>query len=99
MSSAFDLLRTTNNYKPYLGFKNLKIGNHEIISFKLIKNKFYRGGSDVAKKTLIAELENEIVFLPSYISDRIGYSAERVAEINLEPIKKYLVFNGKHADG
>lgn len=95
MTSAFDQLKSFGDGKPYHGFAKLEHGNHEILNFRWVKNKLYREDGDLPKRSLLVELEDQVLFLPAYISAKIGYSDEKVDEINIDPRKKYLYFGGR----
>lgn len=94
MTSAFDVLKSFQDGKPYRGFASLEKGNHEIIEFRLVKNKLHREDSDIPRLSLLVELKDQVLFLPAYIAQKIGYSYEKVDEINADPRKKFLFFGG-----
>lgn len=77
--------------KPYLGFAKLEIGHYEIFGFRLVKNKFAK--KDDCKKSLVVELEDQVVFLPKYFSEKIKETD--IDELNSNGEKKYLFFGGK----
>lgn len=95
MSSAFEVLKSFPEGKPYKGFSHLEQGNHQIFTFRWVKNKMYKEDSGMSKKSLLAELKDQVLFLPAYIAQKIGYSDEKLAEINADPRKKYLYFGGR----
>lgn len=79
--------------KPYLGYVKLSIGFHEIISFRLVKNKFAPAGDHENKKSILVELKEEIVFLPQYFKDCLG--EEDINDLNSANETQYLYFGGK----
>lgn len=94
--SAFSLLQRIGNLKPYLGFKQLSIGNHEIVKFRVVTNKQYREGApDTTKKALLVELEDQVLFLPHYFFEEVECDEEKVYELNKDGVKKYLFFGGE----
>lgn len=95
--SAFDLLAKVSQFtKPYLGFKRLRIGNHEIVNFKLVNNKMYKPDAEnpKPKRVLMVELKDQVLFMPDYITRVMGESDEKVAELNSDGRKKYMFFGG-----
>lgn len=93
--SALLKLQQVNDVKPYYGFTKLSIGHHEIVCFRLIKNKFAK--KDDCKKTILVELNDQIVFLPKYFAEKIKESD--IEELNADGEKKYLFFGGKRENG
>lgn len=85
-----NVLKKLNSFggfeKPYHGLPKLKLGYHEILSFRESTGRYGRG--------IIAELEDEIIFLPQYMVEKID--SEDVRELNDSPEKMYLYFNGRH---
>lgn len=78
--------------KPYNGFSKLSLGFHEIFSFRTVKNKFAKRG-EKGSKTIVAELEKEILFLPQYFSETI--SEEDIERLNTCNEKLFLYFKGQ----
>lgn len=78
--------------KPYYGFAQLAIGFHKIICFRITKNKFAKKG-EKGTKTIVVEMEKEILFLPQYFSEKL--TEDDVKELNEcnEPI--FLYFGGQ----
>lgn len=69
--SAFSLLR--NNLKPYKGFSQLAIGNHEISRFKLVKNKMYNSSNPASlPRIILVELKDQVLFLPEYFAHQLA---------------------------
>lgn len=95
MTSAFDQLKSFCDGKPYKGFSELEHGTYEILNFRWVKNKLYKEDGDLPKRSLLIELEDQVLFLPAYITAKIGYSDEKVDEMNADPRKKYLYFGGR----
>lgn len=79
--------------KPYYGFAQLSLGFHEIISFRAVKNKFAKRG-EKATKTIVAELQKEILFLPQYFSERL--TEDDIDNLNSCDDKVYLYFEGQN---
>lgn len=95
MSGALQLLKNAGaGHKPYKGFSQLAVGNHQIFSFKLVPNKLYSKDKKTTKKTLIVELNEEIIFLPDYFAASINEDERKVNELNTDGIRKYLYFGG-----
>lgn len=80
------------NPKPYNGFAQLSIGFHKIISFRMVKNKFAKKG-EKPSKTLVVELQKEILFLPQYFSENL--SEDDINELNESDESVYLYFGGR----
>lgn len=88
-------LEDTKPNKPYNGFAKLCIGIHQIMSVRFVKNKFGKKG-DGSSKSILVELEEEVLFLPQYFSQKL--SKEDVHELNssIESNENvYLFFGGK----
>lgn len=82
--------------KPYKGFTELEIGVYEIVRFRFIRNKFY--DPDVAnspRKTLVAELHDQILFLPSYMAANFQNDEKLLESINNDGVKRFLHFGGQ----
>lgn len=77
--------------KPYHGFGKLAIGCHKILCFRIVKNKFKKDESD--GKSLLVELDNEVLFLPQYFLKTIN--GEDVNELNTCGESMYLYFGGR----
>lgn len=89
--SAFQKLQEAGESKPYYGFAKLTLGHHEIICFRLIKNKYAQ--KDECKKCLLVELKDQIIFLPKHFSENIN--EDDITELNSDGETKYLYFGGK----
>lgn len=88
------LKKLAKKEKPYNGFTNLAVGYHEIVNFRTTKNNFAKKGEP--PKTIVAELEEEILFLPSYFWNKVD--EKDLDELNnlIQTGKKvYLHFGGK----
>lgn len=90
-ANALKKLQQAGETKPYFGFSKLPMGYHEIIGFRLTKNKFAK--KDECKKTILVELKEQIVFLPKYFSENI--KEEDINDLNSDGETKYLFFGGK----
>lgn len=97
MSSALDLLRSfSKTEKPYYGFKKLPLGNYEIKSLRLVRNKHYKKTKEGSlKQTIIAELEDQVLFLPEYFAKHMQNREDMIEEFNNSGVKNFLVFGGK----
>lgn len=69
----------SKNNKPYFGFNKLNKGYHEIVKFRVVSNKYAKKG-DACKKSILIELEKEVLFLPSYF--RAKFSDVEIEEFN-----------------
>lgn len=93
--NALKKLETVHPNKPYHGFTKLKIGSHEVVNFRTIKNKFGKK-SDGSNKSILVELKEEVVFLPQYFWQKLN--EEDLKELNESIQAKdciYLYFGGK----
>lgn len=84
--------------KPYLGFEKLSHGNHEIVKFRLVRSTFCKldpENKPIPRKCLLVELEDQVLFLPEYISKEFENREDKVAELNEDGIKKFLFFGGR----
>lgn len=84
--------------KPYNGFTKLAKGYHQIVQFKSVKNKF--GKKSEYKKSIIVELEDQVLFLPGYFWQKIN--EDDIAALNIaisECQMMYLFFGGKQPEG
>lgn len=96
MSALAKLRMVTSNQstsKPYHGFTKLSVGYHKIECFRLVKNKFTKDATDDQKKTILVELENEIVFLPQYFMNVLD--KDDLNNLNCADEINYLYFGGK----
>lgn len=90
--SALKKLEEVIANKVYQGFTKLALGYHKIFGFKLVKSKFGKK----CEKSLMAELEDQVLFLPSYFSQRIGEDDIRELNENIEKDKAiYIYFGGR----
>lgn len=91
--SALAKIKSIGN-KPYHGFSKLPHGYHEIVCFKLTKNKYAAADDEQEnKKSIIVELKNEILFLPKYFTENIN--EDDINDINSSNEILYLYFGGK----
>lgn len=99
MTSAMDMLTGIQN-KPYLGFASLAPGNYEIKKFRIVKNKLFKADAEkpALKMTLLVELEDQVLFMPEYISCNFVENEAKVAELNSDGMKKFLFFGGKRGN-
>lgn len=72
--------------KPYFGLPKLSLGYHKVIGFSVSEGIYGR--------SVIAELEDEIIFLPRNLSDKLNN--EDIVELNKSEVSVYLFFGGKH---
>lgn len=89
-------LEAVNPNKPYLGFAKLKNGFHEIVCFRITKNKFGKK-TDGSNKSILVELLQEVLFLPQYFWSKLTEADINVLNSCIENGSKvYLYFGGKH---
>lgn len=87
-----DVLKKLNNKaesesKPYNGLPKLAIGNHKIVHLRESHGKFGR--------SVIVELQTEIIFLPSYISGKLNETdIDKLNDLNKKD-QLFLFFGGK----
>lgn len=88
------------NVKPYHGFASLQPGKYKIIKFSMVANRFAANHpEDSANKTTIkAELEDQILYLPNYLTEKMKEDPEMVNQINNSGIQFYLHFYGKKTE-
>lgn len=80
--------------KPYIGFTKLKIGYHSIHRFRLVKNKF-ASKDDKDAKSILAELENQVVFLPNYFFEILDADDIKELTSGESDEQMYLYFGGR----
>lgn len=96
-----DILKKLENIKPnkpYRGFAKLSVGYHEILLFRIVKNK-YGKKNDVSAKTILIELADEVLFLPQHFLkffNEDGIERLNAAIENGEPV--YVYFGGKEKE-
>lgn len=96
--NALKKLSQVKPNKPYHGFSKLDIGFYRIECFRVVKNKFGKK-SEGSAKSILAELKNEVVFLPQYFWDKID--EEDINELNLSITageEIYLHFGGRNEE-
>lgn len=97
---SLELLKSIGSSKPYYGFKELPHGNHKIELFRLVKNKHFDPKEPKSlARTLLVELENQILFLPEYFAAGLNDDDDKIRELNDDPTVKYLYFGGKREGG
>lgn len=83
--NALRKLEDVTPNKPYLGFAKLSRGYHQILSFRIVKNKFGKKG-DGSSKSIIIELRDQVY-------------AEDIRELNEDIQKKneaiFIYFGGR----
>lgn len=101
MSSALKKLTSIGQYdKPYFGFSTLPHGYHEILNFRFMNNKNYKPDENdekkkSAKRILVVELKDQILFLPEYFALKLNDNDAELDEMNNDGEKKFLYFGGK----
>lgn len=91
-------LANIKDNKPYRGFSKLPLGNHLILNFRTVKNKFCKKGDPA--KTILVELQNEVVFLPNHFMQKISEPELKLLnELIEEGQNVYLFFGGKTEGG
>lgn len=81
--------------KVYLGFAKLSLDYHQILAFRTVKNK-YGKKNDGSAKSIMIELEDQVLFLPQYFKQKI--TDEDIIELNTSIENKksvYLYFGGR----
>lgn len=92
--SALAKIQMIGVSKPYHGFAQLTIGYHEIVRFRLVKNKFVKkDASESEKKSILLELNDEIVFLPQYFKEIL--TDDDIISLNSGGENMYLYFGGR----
>lgn len=93
--SAIAKIQMIGVSKPYYGFATLSIGYHEIVRFRLVKNKFVKKDASESeqKKSILLELKDEVVFLPQYFMDNL--SEDDIINLNSAEERMYLYFGGR----
>lgn len=108
--SVFKKLQSVGSNKPYYGLTKLNIGYHKIMCFRVVKNNFAEkddtsaadsggtsksaAGSGGTSKSIIAELKDQIVFLPQYFISLL--TTNEINELNSNKTEKmYLYFGGR----
>lgn len=95
MSTLLRKLQDTESAKPYYGFMKLQLGFHKIYAFKVTKNKFGKKSVPLSNKSIMVELESQVVFLPSYFWTRISESDIDGLNAELKNEDAWLYFGGK----
>lgn len=97
--AAIDLFNPFAFSKPYKGFGSLPFGNYEVISFKLIRNRFFIPDIlNSARRILMAELHDQVLFLLAYMALNFNDDDDLVDLVNNDGIKRYLCFEGRRPD-
>lgn len=78
--------------KPYNGFTELKKGFHLIHRFRAVKNK-YAKDEDESDKSILAVLEDQVIFLPKHIGQRV--TEKDLDELNASKEAIFLYFGGQ----
>lgn len=96
-----EFLKQNVNLKPYKGFRKLNKGYHEVELFKIVDNMRFKDDDEKSgpKKCLIAELSDQILYLPEYFAREFMDHPERLRELNNEKEKTFLYFAGKRKSG
>lgn len=96
--NALKKLKEVQPNKPYNGFAKLKIGYHEIVNFRAVKNK-YGKKNEGSNQSILIELQDEVLFLPQYFWQKINN--DDITELNSAigaGEKVYLFFGGRNDD-
>lgn len=93
MSAIAKLRSIGGSSKSYNGFTRLSIGYHKIESFRLVKNKHAKKNSDDNQKSILVELEKEVLFLPQYFMNVLDQ--DDLSNLNSADEINYLYFGGK----
>lgn len=96
--NALKKLENVKPHKPYHGFGKLQNGVHKIECFRVVKNKFSKKGEGSSKSILI-ELEEQVLFLPQYFWDKINENDIRDLNSGIDSNQYvYLFFEGKNEE-
>lgn len=96
--SVIKKLQLVGASKPYRGFAHLSMGYHEIVGFRVVKNKFNETKQDDKRsKSILVELQNEVVFLPQYFLDKID--EDDIAELNSADTENMFLYFGGRRNG
>lgn len=93
--NALKKLQNVTPDKPYNGFAKLSKGIHQVMGFRFVKNKFGKKG-DGSNKSILVELEDQVLFLPQYLSKKLN--EEELNDLNScieKHMNFYLFFGGK----
>lgn len=82
--------------KPYIGFDKLNIGYYKIEKFRLVNNQYFdcRKPDSGPEKTLLVELEDQVLFMPSAISKLFAGKEEKIDELNKSDRQLFLFYGG-----
>lgn len=84
--------------KPYFGFVKLSVGYQKIVCFRFVKNKFGKK-NDGSSKSILVELNNEVLFLPQYFNHKINESDLNELNSCIEKkINVYIYFGGRNEE-
>lgn len=83
---VLEKLKKAEENKPYHGLVKLEHGYHKIECFRSSTGTYGRG--------VIAELKDEIIFLPQYLVRKLD--EKDIEELNTCEEPLYLYFGGKH---
>lgn len=93
--NALKKLENVQSNKPYRGFSKLDMGCHKVVNFRLTKNKFGKK-SDGSNLSILVELEDQVLFLPSYFRQRLKDVDLQELNDSIESNENiYLYFGGK----
>lgn len=97
-AKTMSVLEKLEENKPYLGFKKLSVGFHQIKLFRSVKNKFEKKEENGDEpKSILVELDDQVIFLPQYFKDKISDSEMCELNSDIENKKEiYLHFGGKN---
>lgn len=86
-------LKHINSNKPYNGLTLLTEGYHQIICFRFVKSKFTKKDGEEDGKSILVELEREVIFLPQYFNASLN--EDDIDALNKSSEKIYLYFGGR----
>lgn len=85
--------------KPYYGFKSLKPGNYEILSFRFVWNQYFNPSDERSpRRIILIELEDQVLFLPPYMALKLRNDDDLLEKYNNDGIKRYLCFGGRRTE-
>lgn len=95
MDEREDLFKIFDISKPYIGFKDMEIGNYEILSFRFVANQFHSKKDPTSlKRVIMVELQEHVVILPSIFARKFKDDDELLEAVNKDNVKRFLCFKG-----
>ena len=85
--------------KPNTGFSQLEIGDHEILKFYFVRNRWYDGLPGSVRRILMIELQDQVLFLPANYAKKFNDSDKMLQAVNDDSTKRFIRFAGKNDAG